>query len=660
MAQPRHPLIVIAAGAALFAAQPVLAQQGAPQVVTLDPITLRALDADGSAADRGASQYVAEAELDRARMGDLKDVFAGLASVSVGGAIPIAQKIFVNGVDMLNLSVTLDGVEQNNRAFHHVSANAIDPGLLKFVRVDAGVGAADAGPHAIAGAVVMETVDAADILEAGRDFGGNLRLSYGENGHTLGRAATLAGRQDLGGAGSVDWLAYAKRATGDDYEAGGGDRVRGTAADLESLLLKLAYETPDGHRFELSGQRLEDSALRPYRANMAGVVGRPVPELRVYDTTRDSYGLSYENTQARGLWDPRAVIGRSRSVVRVDQPTEVPPYVSNGDSDTVSAKLENRFHLNDTDSVTAGIDWYDRTSTYRDPYFDLTETARNIGLYAQARLEPTEALDLSAGLRWDRQRFEGTNGWQTSNSGLSANLSLAYDVTQALTLRAGASTAFGGIVLEDNYTFNGAWDYTSLQPARSRNYTLGFAYDAGGNLTLDGQLFLTQVDDARGGTYSAVENVDFESRGYNLGLGYGWSGGYLRASVSDSRVEVNGGGASSYDALDFGAPLGQVLAIEAQHNPGGSAWTLGGSIEAAARYDDVDSDSDREIPGYSVVNLFAEYAPVAVEGLVLRAEIANLFDKDNADRATYGGDYSTVTPLREPGRNISLVATKRF
>jgi hemoglobin/transferrin/lactoferrin receptor protein len=71
--------------------------------ILLDPDYLRASDPNGNAADRIKSQYVADAELDRARMGDLKDLFRGFASVSVGGGIPIAQKIFVNSLDMLKL-----------------------------------------------------------------------------------------------------------------------------------------------------------------------------------------------------------------------------------------------------------------------------------------------------------------------------------------------------------------------------------------------------------------------------------------------------------------------------------------------------------------------------------------------------------------------------
>ena len=238
-------------------ALPAAAQEFDGEVYSLDPIVVKKRDADGDAADRATSAYVSDAELERASMGDLKDLFAGIASVSVGGAIPVAQKIFVNGVDMLNLAIQVDGVSQNNRVFHHASANAFDPGLMKAVRVDPGVAPADAGPGAVAGRVVMETVDAEDILEDGQAFGGKARLSYADNGSTAGAALTLAGR-----SGGFEVLAYGKRFTGDEYEDGNGDVVGGTRSDLGVDLLKLAYQSAEGHRVEFSGQQMRDTALR--------------------------------------------------------------------------------------------------------------------------------------------------------------------------------------------------------------------------------------------------------------------------------------------------------------------------------------------------------------------------------------------------------------
>lgn len=649
-------------GAAILALAPGAMAQTAPDApepiatylgrLLLDPAFVRARDPDGNAADRGNSHYVADAELDRARMGDLKDLFSGLASVSVGGGIPVAQKIFVNGIDMLNLAVTVDGVSQNNRIFHHTSANAFDPGLMKSVRVDAGAAAADVGPHAMAGAVVMETVDATDLLAPGQSIGGNARLSWGDNGATFQRSATLAGQ-----SGGFEWLIYGKRATGDDYETGAGRVVAGSAADLTSALLKFAYESPEGHRFELSGQRLEDDALRPFRANIISVGNNAAP--RRYDTTRDTVSLSYENTHATGMWDPRIVLGRSEVRVGVDQPTVPSLGVSRGTSETVNGRIENRFHLA-AGSVTAGVDFYDRSSTYTDDTEPgMTESARNAGLYAQARIDPTDRLSLSFGLRYDRQEFTGIGGQRRSFDGLSGNLSASYAVTDRMTLRGGVSSVFGGLTIEDNFIYNAAWDYGTLRAARATNHTLGFDYE-GDALRLDGELFLTRIDDARVSSFSANANGDVESRGFNLGIGHGWNGGFLRGSYSYSEVKVNGAPSDSFSALDLGAPLGGVFALELQHTPEGSAFTFGGSIEAAAAHDTGSDGSDVKIPGYAVLDLHADYAPPSVDGLVIRVGIDNVFDREYADRATYGADYASVTPLFEPGRTFSIVASFRY
>lgn len=631
------------AGLALCAATASAAQE-----ISLDPIIVEQADEQSGAADRATTQYVSQAELERARTGNLKDLFSGIASVAVGGAVPVAQKIFVNGVDMLNLAVTLDGVAQNNRAFHHVSANAIDPGLLKAARADAGAAPADAGPHAIAGSVVFETVDAAEILAEDAVFGGDLRLAYGENGKTFTRALTLATRH-----AGFEALAYAKSATGSDYTTGGGETIAGTAADLQSGLLKLAYEAPEGHRFELSGMVLADDALRRYRANIGEVIGgRPVPELRRYDTERRNLSFSYENTQAEGLWDPKLVIGLSENLINIPD-----PELSEGRSRSVSGTLQNTFHLSETDTVVAGVDFYDRTGVYDDADEHYREAASNIGVFAQARLEPLAGLKLSFGTRFDWQEFEGEGGFSDSYDGMSNNLSASYALTDELVLRGGYSRVFGGLLIEDNYEYwrSPDWDYAGLKAGESENFTLGADFESG-NLRLGGEVFLTKMQDAR----SYDGNFDFESRGFNLGATYGWDGGFARMTYSNSKVKVNGTLSSSYDAVDFGAPLGQVLALELQQGIGDSGWTLGGSLDLALDYDDVPDTAEEPIKGYEVISVFAEYVPPTRPNLRLRAEVNNLFDVEYADRATYGADFESIVPLMEPGRNVTLSLVSKF
>ncbi len=636
-ALPLATLFAVLAGSAAVHAQ--------ERVYQLDPIYLESVDPHFGAADRATSMYATGMEIERARTGDLKDLFSGIASVSVGGALPLTQKIYVNGVDMLNLGGTIVGTAQNNRAFHHVSANAIDPGLLKQVRADATISPADAGPYALAGSVVFETVDPEDILDPGDPFGGNVRLGYADNGGTAQGALTLAGQ-----SGGFSWLAYGKRATGEDYESGSGQRVRGTRADLTSALLKLAYEDETGHRVELSGQRLRDNSLRQFRANF-GSFGGDDSVLRVYDTTRESYSLHYENTLADGIWDPEIHLGYSESDIVVPE-----PWDSNGLSGTWSARVQNRFNLGAEDSIVAGIDWQRRFGEYSSPDFDsyLREESHNLGIFAQARLQVTPQARLSAGLRADRQRFEGVDGSKNTHSGVSGNASLTYALSDRLTLRGGVSSIFGGVDIEDNYTFLPDWTYAGLQAARAHNATIGLDWQAD-QLKLGGEVFVTRIDDARGG----VGNFDFESRGFNLGAEYGWDTGSARFTLSHSDAQVDGGDADGYEALDFGAPLGTVLALEMEQQTPWQGLRLGGTVEAALDYQMPES-ADRDLSGYAVLNLFAEYVPPQYDNVTIRAEINNLFDRDYADRATYGGEFDVVGTLKEPGRTVSLVVATEF
>ena len=630
-------------------------------VSVLDPIIAEKEDPLYGAADRATAVYVAEAEIERASLGDLKDLFAGLASVSVGGAIPVAQKIFVNGVDMLNLAIKVDGVSQNNRVFHHASANAFDPGLMKSVRVDPGVAPADAGPGAMAGGVTMETVDVADILEDGDTFGGKTRFGYSDNGSTAQAALTLAARRE-----GFEVLAYARRATGDDYEDGDGNVVTGTEAKLSSQLLKFAYESAEGHRVEFSAQQMKDNGLRNTRANFGYMPPRgPFPDLRVYDTTRRIASLRYENTFDSGLWDPSVVVGFSET----DLKTEV-PFGDDAQSRTFSVTVQNEFHLSEGNTITAGLDYQRKDNRYNADWVTeaSSEESRNIGIFAQARLEPTDRLKVSTGLRADWQDFTDRNGGSQSPNGISGNLSLTYDVTDSLSLRAAYSTVFGGIILEDNYLLGDAWDYSGLTDAsRGRNLVIGADFEQG-NWTFGGEFFRTNIDDARFSTYDSgvaaytASHNDFETKGVNIAATYGWDSGFARFTASRSENYINGEKASSYYVLDYGAPLGTVLALEVQQELPQYNLVVGGSVDAALSYDHgaVEADPVQELDGYQVLNLFAEYTPPAAQNVTIRASVDNVFDTQFADRATYGADYGGFNTLKEPGRTVSVVATVKF
>ncbi|MEP0453723.1 MAG: TonB-dependent receptor, partial [Roseibium sp.] len=531
--------------------------------VTLDTIRVSPNAADRfdkhqGSADRAQSIYIAIEEIQRTDPQTLRDLFAGNASISVGGGIPTAQKVFVNGIDENNLAVSVDGVQQGNRIFHHTSTNYIDPALLKAVRVDPGVAPADAGFGALGGSIAYETVDVQDLLINDRNFGAFATLSYETNGNTFTESAAAYGRYE-----GFELLGFAKFANGDDYENGDGWAVPGTAADFSSLLAKGAYETGTGYRFELSAQQIVDDALRPYRANIGGLNG--TSSTRVYDTTRRNFSFNFGKEEIEGLWNPKVVVGYSENSFKIPE-----PYSSESTGGTWTAKAENVFEISEGNTVTTGVDFLSQTSDYIDTSSAYTEKGSNVGGFAQARLTPIDRLKVSFGGRADGNHFEGKDGTNLDNFGLSGNASAEVEVFKGLSVNAGYSNVFGGIDLEETFEYWRTWDYSNLEPVRSDNVTAGVKYENMG-LFAGADVFNTRFFDYRDG----ASNIDFSSWGYKLSGGYNWGNGFLKLSYADTRLSLADTAFQSYYLINIGAPVGQIISGEIAHTFNEYDLTLG-------------------------------------------------------------------------------------
>ncbi|MFD2262875.1 TonB-dependent receptor domain-containing protein [Lacibacterium aquatile] len=617
---------------------------------TLAPLTLegrRVEDKHAGAADRENSIVVDSETLARRNAPTLKQVFAGQTGVSVGGAQQMSQKVYVQGVEETNLAVSIDGARQNNKVFHHSGTNLMDPSLLKMARVDPGVAPADAGPGALGGAIVYETVDAADLLAPGRSLGGFLTSSYETNGDTFTKGASVYGRAE-----GFEAIGFANFADGNSYRDGSGQKALGTAANLDSYLLKGAYESEGGHRLELSGEKVVDKAFRRFRANIGSLLP-PTAPLRLYDMERQNYAFNYNLTKPVGIWDPKITLGYGKTELGVPQ-----PWGSVGDTSSLSGKIENSFHFRTADTVTVGADFYDDEARYREPGTEISEKARNYGLYAQARLVPVEDLRLSFGLRGDTHKFEGVDGSEITHSGLSGNISGAYDIFKIVTLKAGYSNVFGGIALAENFIMNPGWSYVAgIDPVRSNNYTLGFEVNHQG-FSFGAGVFRSDFKNARNEAFGGGPSItsNFKTEGYSLSAGYNWGSGLARISYTDTDFKV---GNTSGDS-DFGqylaTPVGQLIALEAFHRFDSIGLTIGGSVDAALQNNDPKDQGLLPLKGYTAVGLYTEYQPTMAQYLTVRLEANNLFDETYADRATYGQEFSNVRPLYEPGRSFLIKA----
>ncbi|WP_244473457.1 TonB-dependent receptor [Rhizobium sp. Leaf262] len=638
----------------------------APVVSNGDGTVLEPIVVQGQSVGQGdvGETVIGLKELERINPSSIADVFREEAGVQVGSSLPMSQKVYVHGVEETNLAVSIDGARQNNKVFHHNATNLIDPSILKAVDVDSGIAPADAGPGALAGAINYETKDAKDLLTDGKTFGGFVSSTYNFNSETVVTGLSAYGEKD-----GLDYLGYFTYGKGDDFHGGNGDVVDGTGTNLLSGLGKVGYEFDSGDRFEISYDRVLDDAIRPYRANASVVIPPPPripdPATRNYRLDRQNLVFTYTDETPEGWWDPTFVVAYGSTKVTVPYfSSGVYQYDNSGKTSTLNGKFENKFSF-DIGNVVAGFDFYNDRATLSDPSDGSRERAHNLGIYAQARLEPWERTRLSFGARADQQWFTGTNNAEFSNNGISANISGEYDLTDIFTAKAGFSHVWAGVPLAENFIMNPNWSYGSEgpEPVKADNYMIGLDAEYNG-FTANVSLFRTDIDNARIPTYrpiatGALAHKNLLSKGFEVGAGYEWTSSYIKVKYAHIDVDVNGSPADSDSGNYLASPVGDIITITAAHTFDQWNLTVGGDIEIAPEYDHV-AAGNAPYKAYEVVNVFTEWKPEQLQNFTFRAEVKNLFDESYSDRATYGQEFGNVTPLFEPGRSLLITAKATF
>ena len=600
---------------------------------------------------------ITEEELERTNPVDIKDVFEKDPSVHVGGGSAVSSKIYVNGIENTNLNVKIDGARQVDSAFHHLGTAIIDPGMLKTVRVETGIGPVDVGPNALGGSIAFETKDARDILDSDEMWAGFTRFQFNGNGPSHTEVATIAGQYE-----GFEALAYGSFEGGDEYKDGNGTVTAGTKPDMDNVLGKFAWSGLDGSRVEFQASHLQDSTLRPNRANFGALANGAPPTF--HEFKRRSFTISYKDEAPTEMINPEAVLSYNYSSLFVKDLAFGPNrFDLDSETKSISGKLANTFSTGlgvaETGSVTVGTDFY-RDEGHGRPSggfggagvsLDNTETSHNVGLFAQSRLNVTQRLRVSLGIRYDQQWFEGIDATDISGGGPGGSANVEYDALSWLTGYAGAATTYGGIPLGESaiYNFAGQWDYQGLSSSRSYSYKLGFK-GVEGPFSGDAHVYLTDINGShdRG---NQVRNAtrDLRSEGYNISGQFQDDGLLLRASFSNNRLRSDGAVLTSGAASFHGLQTGKTAALEVAKD----WYDVGFSMGASAEYAFSDStQAATPNDSYLVANIFAQMQPVEYDFITMRLDVRNLFDRTYVDRATSGVDNAQVIPFNEPGRSV--------
>lgn len=634
---PRHPLCL---AIALLGTSPLALAESAQSLDTLQ-IT----------AERLAADQVVDAEaMERRQASDLRDIFADQPNVSVGGAAPAAQKIYVRGLEDTQLNVSVDGATQSGYLFHHQGRLLVDPELLQRVEVIAGAGEATNGPGALGGTIRFVTKDPEDLLRPGQNIGARLSAGYFSNTEGYRTSASLYGRL------TDHWSALASlsHTDHDDYEDADGNTQPFTSTRRQSGLVKLVGQLTDEQRVALSYDRSEDEAFRLHRPHWRpSFRNAPIDQEMVRETLTGRYGF---DSLTNDWLDLDLTLYRTEaSLEHVDGPFG--DYI--GSMETQGGDLRNRSRLGDH-TLTFGIDYRRDEASLASPLYGTNrEEGRVVGLFLQDRYQLTDRLQLSAGARYDWFELdEELTGNRFKESGLSPNLGVSFDATYNLNLYGGWARAIRGTQVKELFVLDYYRNAEDRRKETADNYEVGARYQHG-NLYLSAEAFVTRIDDVVGIVDRATlgNPGNLKSRGFSTSIGYDWDRLNASLSFSRARPEIDGEPLSD-DDMAIGTSVGDTWVANLNYLATDSL-ELGWTGRFAERLTRVASDSP-EKAGYGVNDVYARWRPLDDDQLTLALRVNNLFNKQYFDHASYGDAGDVAHGLPDPGRDIRLSASYRF
>ncbi|WP_107851492.1 TonB-dependent receptor domain-containing protein [Oceanimonas marisflavi] len=653
MAKPVSPLTrpstLAVAVLAAIGAGPALA--GSNSYTELDQVVVTESRIDSNVS------VVDSEELDRRQANDLEDVFRQQPDVTVGGSASFAQKLYTRGIEDTKQNVSIDGAVQGGQLFHHNGRISIEPELLKRVEVQAGAGKATSGAGALGGALRFETKDPDDLLRPGQDFGALLKAGYFSNADGYKASTTLYGRV------TDDWSAMASfiHKDQDNLNDGNGDDIPGSDSRQQVGLAKVVGQLTDNQTLRLSYEsRTEEGtpSKRPQWTLSSWNDFRPM------ELERQTLTLNHEWNPADELVNIETTLYHTQSDLTVAEEAE--PYI--GETQSIGLDLRNtsRFTRNE---LTYGVDYRKDTSN-AGPASNISENEEDgsvLGIYVQDDLRVTDALTLSAGLRYDSYELTDNDQQEFKDSGFSPNVGLNYEVIPALNLFAGYAEAFRGVQVRDSFKLFGAND-PGLKPERASNTEAGFDYHPG-PFYFTGKVYRTRIKDVIADPLFGPKNYEnvgiLESEGYLLSAGTQWRDLHAGLSFHHNDARLNDRALNGYEHNGLGNSIGDtwVASLDYAVNEAVNLGWSGRFVEGIDNQETAVGDISK--PGYAVHDVYVEWLPLTQDTLTLTLSVQNLFDKQYRDHASVASfehipGYEGVAGLPEAGRDIRVSASYRF
>ncbi|MDQ8698884.1 TonB-dependent receptor domain-containing protein [Hyphomicrobium sp. LHD-15] len=419
----------------------------------------------------GSNAFISQENIERFRGNSAGDMFKGTPGVISGSNTNgAAINPNIRGLQGMNrVATSVDGAEQATstyRGYYGVDNRTyVDPDLLGGVSITKGPSDGAQGASAIGGSVIMETLNASDILTDGKSYGVRIKGSVSDNsiapldglatlpfpyqsipGQTDGRtgdtslldfetksgsfAAAFAGENiEVVGAiarrksgnyfAGTDGPTTYKTPTGLELNlspAGFGEEVLNTSEDSLSALFKTTLRFGDGHRLRLGYVHYEND----FGEILPNTIRGGYRQLPLSTVETDSYTARYSwkpsfsdlidlkvnswftNTDENSL--------QSDLIQVIDRKTNSETFGLNGSNTSRIETGVGKFAFNYGGSYVLE-DVEPREPSTNNSYYIMSGTRETSSAFAKAEWEPWQWLKLDGGLQYLNYEVEDTSGY---------------------------------------------------------------------------------------------------------------------------------------------------------------------------------------------------------------------------------------------------------
>lgn len=636
--------------------------------IALDAVTVTANKLETSIIDAPASiSVIDQEELERRQPSDLSDILRGMPGVEIyGGPRSTVQEPIIRGLTGDRVVVRVDGVRAN-MSVGHKGRFFFDPEVLKSVEVYRGAASTMQGTGALGGVIALTTKDANDLLDPGQNIGARVKVGYASVDHGLTTNGMAYGRP----SDNTDVLVSVTRENTGNFESGDGDKQPYTDDDYINGLFKGGIDINDASRLTLTLQRYVDDHQLPAAPDSGAAVNATSNYLVNRESEETSAVLGYSYHDAGNDWID-ANLNAYGMRTDLDEKRVSDGRHDERTLDTIGLDGNNtsRFELGGRElAVTVGGEIYEDSQEGRRngaAVSNLFPDAEMViyGVYVDNALAVTDALDVTAGVRFDSYDLSADGQRSREDSAVSPRFSASYRVTDWMQPYVSYAEAFRAPAMTEMYASgyhfpgNNFVANPDLEAEKAKTWEFGSNFKADNVLT-GGDAFRAKVAyfqneisdyiEQQGATFGSSEtksvNVpEAEIKGFEAELSYDMD--VVFAGIAASRIRG--------ENTQTGENLSDIPADKISLSGGYRFLEYG--VELGGRANVVDrltriSEGD-EVPGYATFDLFVRWdASNTLPGLTVNAGVDNLFDRNyqTADNALY-----------EPGRNVKISASMKF